>query len=50
MLILAEKHNIDVETVRNFYESIEYIPHHGSLRKRTEEFFDLYFEGVHNNG
>ena len=47
---LADKHNIDVETVRNFYESIEYIPHHGSLRKRTEEFFDLYFEEVHNNG
>lgn len=50
MLALAEKHNIDVETVQKFYESIDYIPHHGSCQKRTEEFFDLYFEGVNSNG
>ena len=50
MIELAEKHHIETETVQKFYESIDYIPHKGSLRKRTEDFFDLYFEGVQNNG
>lgn len=46
MIELAEKHNIEVETVQHFYESLEYIPHHGSLRQRTIDFFDLYFQGI----
>lgn len=51
---LAEKHGIDVETVRGFYETThnsrsDRIFTGGSQltkRQRTESFFDLYFEGV----
>ena len=46
MIDLADKHDISVETVEEFYHSL--IPNRniGTFRKRTESFFDLYFEEV----
>lgn len=43
---LANKYGIDTETVLSFYKTITY-DHHRKMKKRarTEEFFDLYFEG-----
>lgn len=49
MIKLAEKHNIDPETVRDYHDSLKPIPHI-SIRTRTEEFFDLYFEGRNESG
>ena len=48
MIDLANKHDISVETVQGFYQSLEANRNLGPLRNRTESFFDLYFEGVHN--
>ena len=46
MWTLADKHGIAVETVFEFYKSITYdMTRRRRKRTRTEEFFDLYFEG-----
>lgn len=46
---LADKHGIDAETVFEFYKSITYDTRRRQRkRERTEEFFDLYFEGRNN--
>jgi len=46
MIDLANKHNISVDTVQEFYLNL--VPNRtiGTLKDRTESFFDLYFEGV----
>lgn len=44
---LADKHGISLETVQGFYDSITYDhARKQTKRQRTEEFFELYFEGV----
>lgn len=47
---LADKYGISLDTVLGFYDSITY-DHYDHARRvtkrqRTEEFFELYFEGV----
>ena len=46
MMDLADKHGIDIETVQEFYLNL--IPNRniGTLKDRTIDFFDLYFEGI----
>lgn len=44
---IAEKYGIEADTVLAFFNSFNY--NHArrqTKRQRTEEFFDLYFEGV----
>ena len=52
MMDVANKHDISIDTVFEFYMSL--IPNRniGTLRERTESFFDLYFKEVKegNNG
>lgn len=43
---LANKHGISVETVYEFYMNLKYDHNKPPLKKRTIEFFDLYFEGI----
>lgn len=47
MVELAEKYEIDPETVLGFYNTVNYdYSRQMTKRQRTIEFFDLYFEGV----
>lgn len=46
MTNVASKHNISEETVHEFYKNLEPNKYLGTLRERTESFFDLYFEEV----
>lgn len=48
MIEIANKHNISVETVQEFYKNLEVDKNLGTLRERTESFFDLYFEEVNH--
>ena len=41
---VAEKHEVDVETVACFYFNIVNKREGMTRRQQTEEFFDLYFE------
>ena len=46
MIDLANRYGIEAETVLAFFNSIIYDPNMRiTKRKRTEEFFELYFEG-----
>lgn len=50
MVELADKHGISVDAVVEFYYATTYDRSlHRTRRKRTEDFFDLYFEGVKEN-
>ena len=48
MIDRANKHDISAETVQEFYRNLEVNRHLGTLRERTESFFDLYFEEVNH--
>lgn len=48
MIDIANKHDISAETVQEFYRNLEVNRHLGTLRERTESFFDLYFEEVNH--
>ena len=48
MIDVANKHNISAETVQEFYINLEVNKNLGTLRERTESFFDLYFEEVNH--
>ncbi len=51
MITLANKYGIESDTVLGFFNSIHYDRiNRRTKRKRTEEFFELYFEGVKDNG
>ncbi len=44
---LADKYGISLDTILGFYDSITYdYVRRVTKRQRTEEFFELYFEGV----
>ena len=46
MIDLADKHDISVETVRDFYLGLTPNKAIGTFQHRTESFFDLYFDGI----
>ena len=47
MIDLANKYEVSPEVVLDFFNSISYDSvRQITKRKRTEEFFELYFEGV----
>ena len=46
MIELADKHHISAETISEFYQNLVVNKNLGTLKDRTESFFDLYFEGV----
>ena len=48
MIDIANKHKISAETVQEFYKNLEVDKNLGTLRERTESFFDLYFEEVNH--
>lgn len=43
---LADRYGISVETVEEFYYSLDFEKYGYTRKRRTEEFFDLYFEEV----
>lgn len=49
MIDLADKYHISLDTVEEFYQTLKPNRGLGTLRQRTESFFDLYFEGVAND-
>ena len=48
MIDVANKHKISAEMVQEFYQNLEVNKNLGTLRERTESFFDLYFEEVNH--
>ena len=44
MVRLAEKHNVSVELIQDFYYNMPHI-HGVNQTVRTKKFFDAYFEG-----